>query len=135
MSTTAIVLAVLAAAGLVLLLWAIGRAVTAAGNRIPAAQRQDRHYLAGRLDDVQITDTLIGAPAGHRAFASDSRWHSNVAGTGSSRIRPPWLRMAMVHSSASCCTSASDRPIASDTCRPSSARSSSNTRSRRAALG
>jgi hypothetical protein len=58
MSTTAICLAVLAAAGLVLLLWAIGRAVTAARNRIPPPQRQDRHYLAGRLDRVQITDTL-----------------------------------------------------------------------------
>jgi len=58
MSTTAICVAGLAAAGLVLLLWAIGRAVTAAGNRIPPAERQDRHYLAGRLDDVQITDTL-----------------------------------------------------------------------------
>jgi hypothetical protein len=58
MSTSAICLAVLAAVGLVLLLWAIGRAVTAAGNRIPAAQCQDRHYLAGRLDRVQIADIL-----------------------------------------------------------------------------
>jgi len=58
MSTTAICLAVLASTGLPLLLWAIGRAVTAAGNRIPAAQRQDRHYLAGRLDRVQIAGIL-----------------------------------------------------------------------------
>ena len=58
MSTTAISLTALTAAGLVLLLWAIGRAVTAAGNRIPPAQSRSRHYLAGRLDGVQIT-TLI----------------------------------------------------------------------------
>jgi hypothetical protein len=43
----------------VLLLWVIGRAVTAAGNRIPPAQGRSRHYLAGRLDGVQIT-TIIG---------------------------------------------------------------------------
>ena len=44
--------------GTVLLLWAIGRAVTAAGNRIPSTQGRSRHYLAGRLDGVQIT-TII----------------------------------------------------------------------------
>jgi hypothetical protein len=59
MSTTAIVLTALTAAGLVLLLWVIGRAVTAAGNRIPPAQGRSRHYLAGRLDGVQIT-TITG---------------------------------------------------------------------------
>jgi hypothetical protein len=59
MSTTAIVLTALTAAGLVLLLWAIGRAVTAAGNRIPPAQGRPRHYLAGRLDGVRIT-TITG---------------------------------------------------------------------------
>jgi hypothetical protein len=58
MSTTAIFLTALIAPGLVLLLWGIGRAVTAAGNRVPPAQGQSRHYLAGRLDGVQIT-TLI----------------------------------------------------------------------------
>ena len=59
MSTTAIVLTAPTAAGLVLLLWAIGRAVTAAGNRIPPAQGWSRHYLAGRLDGVRIT-TITG---------------------------------------------------------------------------
>jgi hypothetical protein len=59
MSTTAIFLTALTAAGLVLLLWVIGRTVTAAGNRIPPAQVRSRHYLAGRLDGVQIT-TIIG---------------------------------------------------------------------------
>lgn len=54
MSTIAIVLTVLTAAGLVLLLWAIGRVVTAAGNRIAPAQGRSRHYLAGRLGDVRI---------------------------------------------------------------------------------
>ncbi|MGH3120601.1 MAG: hypothetical protein ACRDND_06145 [Streptosporangiaceae bacterium] len=59
MSTTAVpLIAAAAAAGLVLLLRAIGRAVTAAGNRIPPAQDRSRHYLAGRLDGVQIT-TMI----------------------------------------------------------------------------
>ena len=59
MSTTAVFLIALTAAGLVLLLWVIGRAVTAAGNRIPPAQGRSRHYLAGRLDGVQIT-TITG---------------------------------------------------------------------------
>jgi hypothetical protein len=58
MSTTAVFLTALTAAGLVLLLWAVGRAVTAAGNRIPPSQSRSRHYLAGRLDGVQIT-TII----------------------------------------------------------------------------
>jgi hypothetical protein len=58
MNTTAIFPTALTAAGLVLLLWVIGRAVTAAGNRIPPAQGRSRHYLAGRLDGVQIT-TII----------------------------------------------------------------------------
>jgi len=57
MSTTAIVLTALTAAGLVLL-WVIGRVVTAAGNRIAQAQGRSRHYLAGRLDGVRIT-TII----------------------------------------------------------------------------
>lgn len=58
MSTTAVFLTALTAAGLVLLLWVIGRAVTAAGNRIAPEQGRSRHYLAGRLDGVQIT-TII----------------------------------------------------------------------------
>jgi hypothetical protein len=58
MSITAIVLTALITAGLVLLLWVTGRAVTAAGNRIPPAQGRSRHYLAGRLDGVRIT-TII----------------------------------------------------------------------------
>jgi hypothetical protein len=58
MSTTAILLTALTTAGLVLLLWVTGRAVTAAGNRIPPAQGRSRHYLAGRLDGVQITTVI-----------------------------------------------------------------------------
>jgi hypothetical protein len=58
MSTTATFLTALITAGLVLLLWVTGRAVTAAGNRIPPAQGQPRHYLAGRLDGIHIT-TII----------------------------------------------------------------------------
>ncbi len=73
MSTTAVSLVALTAAGLVLLLWVIGRAVTAAGNRIPPAQDRSRHYLAGRLDGVQITtiidydDELLVSLATHDA--------------------------------------------------------------------
>ena len=59
MSTTAVFLIAVTAAGLVLLLWVIGRAVTAAGNRIAPALGRSRHYLAGRLDGVQIT-AIIG---------------------------------------------------------------------------
>ena len=55
MSTAALVLAAAAAAGFALLLWAIGRAVTAIGARVPAAHSQSRQYLAGRLDGVRVT--------------------------------------------------------------------------------
>jgi hypothetical protein len=55
MSTTAVVLVVLSAAGFPLLLWAIGRAVTAAGERAPHGLGRPRQYLAGRLDGLQIT--------------------------------------------------------------------------------
>jgi hypothetical protein len=77
MSTTAIVLTVLAAAGLVLLLWAIGRAVTAAGNRIPPAQSRSRHYLAGRLGGVRIT-TIIDY--GDELLVSLATQDSSLAG-------------------------------------------------------
>jgi hypothetical protein len=60
MSATAAVLVVLSAAGFPLLLWAIGRAVTAAGERTSHGLGRPRQYLAGRLDAVQIT-TLIDA--------------------------------------------------------------------------
>lgn len=95
MSTAAIFFTALTAAGLVLLLWATGHAVTAAGNRIPPAQDRSRHYLAGRLDGVQITTiiddgdkllitlTLVGAPlagvfritARTCSLARVRRWH------------------------------------------------------------
>jgi hypothetical protein len=54
MSTAAIVLAAVTAAGFVLLLRAIGHAVTAIAARVPSAHGQPRQYLAGRLDGVQI---------------------------------------------------------------------------------
>jgi hypothetical protein len=56
MTTTTITLAVL---GFPVLLWAIGRAVTALAARVPADLRP-RHYLAGRLDGVQITTVIDG---------------------------------------------------------------------------
>jgi hypothetical protein len=59
MSTTAISLIPLIAAGVVLLLWAIGRAVTAAGNRVSSADSRSRHYLAGRLDGVRISAMVV----------------------------------------------------------------------------
>jgi hypothetical protein len=58
MSPTAVVLVVLTAAAFPLLLWAIGRIVTAMGERAPYSR--SRHYLAGRLDGVQITALIDG---------------------------------------------------------------------------
>lgn len=59
MSPTAVVLAVLTAAGFPLLLWAIGRTVTAMGERVPYS-RGPKQYLAGRVDEVRITTLLDG---------------------------------------------------------------------------
>lgn len=63
MSSAAIVLVVLSAAGFPLLLWAIGRAVTAAGERSRHGLGRPRQYLAGRLNGVQITALIDGADA------------------------------------------------------------------------
>jgi hypothetical protein len=46
---------VLGAAGIPLLLWAIGRAVTAVGERVAPGLAPSRQYLAGRLPGVQIS--------------------------------------------------------------------------------
>jgi len=58
MNPTAVGLMVLTAVAFPLLLWAIGRAVTAIGERAPYSR--SRHYLAGRLDDVRITALIDG---------------------------------------------------------------------------
>jgi hypothetical protein len=58
MSLIAAVLVALAAAAFPLLLWAIGRTVTAMGERAPYSR--SRHYLAGRLDGVRITALIDG---------------------------------------------------------------------------
>jgi hypothetical protein len=58
MSPATVVLIVVAAAAFALLLWAIGRMVTAAGERVPC--RRSRQYLAGRLDGVRITALVEG---------------------------------------------------------------------------
>jgi hypothetical protein len=60
MSATTAVLVALTAAGFPLLLWTIGRAVTAAGERAPHGLGLPRQYLAGRLDAVQITALIDG---------------------------------------------------------------------------
>jgi hypothetical protein len=60
MTTTTVVLVILTAAAFMLLLWAIGRAVTAAGERAPHGLGRPRQYLAGRLDGVQITALVDG---------------------------------------------------------------------------
>jgi hypothetical protein len=60
MSTTTVVLVVLGAAGFPLLLWAIGCAVTAAGERAPHGLGRPRQYLAGKLDALQITALIDG---------------------------------------------------------------------------
>jgi hypothetical protein len=57
LSRTAVVLVVLTAAGF-LLLWAIGRMVTAIGERVPYSR--SHQYLAGRLDGVRITALIEG---------------------------------------------------------------------------
>lgn len=59
MSMIAIIWAAAAAAGVPLLLWAIGRAVTAAASRVPPSVGRPRQYLAGRLYGVRIT-TVAG---------------------------------------------------------------------------
>jgi hypothetical protein len=58
MSPTTVVLAVAAAAAFPLLLWAIGRAVTAMGERVPYSG--GKQYLAGRLYGVRITELIDG---------------------------------------------------------------------------
>ena len=60
MTTTTIVLAVLTAAAFPLLLWAIGRTVTAIASQAPPARGRPHQYLAGRLDGVQITTVVTG---------------------------------------------------------------------------
>jgi hypothetical protein len=60
MSLTAVVLVVLTAATFPLLLWAIGRTVTAMGERAPYSDGRSHHYLAGRLDGVRITALIDG---------------------------------------------------------------------------
>jgi hypothetical protein len=57
LSRTAVDLVVLTAAGF-LLLWAIGRMVTAIGERVPYSR--SHQYLAGRLDGVRITALIEG---------------------------------------------------------------------------
>ena len=59
MSSTTVVLAVAAAAAFPLLLWAIGRLVTAMGERTSYSHGR-KQYLAGRLDEVRITALIDG---------------------------------------------------------------------------
>jgi hypothetical protein len=59
MSPGAVAVAVLIGAAFPLLLWAIGRAVTAMGERAPSS-RGRKQYLAGRLYGVRITALIDG---------------------------------------------------------------------------
>lgn len=59
MSRTAVVLAAITAAGFPLLLWAIGRAVTAIGTRVAPAPSRPHQYLAGGLHAVRITTVVV----------------------------------------------------------------------------
>jgi hypothetical protein len=59
MSPTAVALVVLTVAAFPLLLWAIGRTVTAMGEHAPYS-RGRKQYLAGRLDRVRITTLIDG---------------------------------------------------------------------------
>jgi hypothetical protein len=60
MSRTAVVLVVLTAAGFPLLLWTIGRIVTATAERAPYSHARPHLYLAGRLYSVRITALIDG---------------------------------------------------------------------------
>lgn len=60
MNTAAVVLLIAATAAFPLLLWAIGRAVTAAGERCPDGLGRRRQYLAGRQDGVRISALVHG---------------------------------------------------------------------------
>jgi hypothetical protein len=60
MKPTAVVLVALTAAAFPLLLWAIGRTVTAMGERAPYSRGRSHHYLACRLDGVRITGLIDG---------------------------------------------------------------------------
>jgi len=55
-TTSSVVLVVLAGAGFPLLLWAIGRAVTAAGDRTAYRLGPSRQYLAGCRYGVRISE-------------------------------------------------------------------------------
>ena len=78
MNTTAVVLIILTTAAVPLLLWVIGRAVTAVGERAPRGPGRPRHYLAGRLYGVQITalvdgeDELLVSLGTHPAGATEA---------------------------------------------------------------
>ncbi len=64
MSLTAVVLAVAAAAAFPLLLWAIGRTVTAIGERAPYSRGRAHHYMAERLDGaLMLADPVLGGNA------------------------------------------------------------------------
>jgi hypothetical protein len=60
MNATAVAVTVVTAAGFTLLLWAIGRAVAAVGERAPYGLGRPRQYLAGRLDGVRIAALVDG---------------------------------------------------------------------------
>ncbi len=60
MSTSPVVLVALTAAGFPVLLWAIGRAVTATAERVAHRVGPSRQYLAGRVYGVQITALVDG---------------------------------------------------------------------------
>ena len=59
MSLRAVAVAVLTTAAFAVLLWAIGRAVTAMGKRAPCS-RGRKQYLGGRLYGVRITALIDG---------------------------------------------------------------------------
>lgn len=60
MSPTAVVLAAATGTAFPLLLWAIGRIVTATGERVPYSGGRSRQHLAGRLSAVKITALIDG---------------------------------------------------------------------------
>jgi hypothetical protein len=60
MTTSSVAAVALTMVGFPPLLWAIGRAVTAAGQRVAHGLGPPRQYLAGRLPEVQISALVDG---------------------------------------------------------------------------
>ena len=80
MTTTTAIAVALTAVGFPVLLWAIGRAVTALGARAPVARGERRHYLAGLLHGVQITSVIDGQDELLVSLATQTTHNTSASG-------------------------------------------------------